>query len=217
MLKSFRPRRPSAPLLISVVALFFACGGVSYAALSVPNNSVGNKQIRNNAVTYQKIAPGTIGSARINQSLVQTRVTGTCTGTSGAIGAVTKSGHVTCNPTAPQEFGSSSTGTAVKGTSATVASRSLAAGSYLLLGQAYANNTGTVGNDATLTCTLSVPSGSTQARTVTVPAGHQVVLPINLASTVPTGGATSTLACTQTGGTVSVDGQINAIQTASNS
>jgi hypothetical protein len=215
MLKSLRPRRPSAPLVISVVALFFACGGVSYAAFSVPNNSVGNRQIRNNAVTFQKIAPGTIGSARINQSLVQTRVTGTCTGTNGAIGAVAQSGHVTCNPSAPQQFGSSSTGSAVTGTSATVASRALGAGSYLVLGEAYANNTGV--GDSTLTCTLSVPSGSSQARTVTVPAGHQVVLPINLASTVPTGGATSALACTQTGGTVSVDGQINAIQTASNS
>lgn len=215
MLKSFRPRRPSAPLLISVVALFFACGGVSYAAFSVPNGSVGNKQIRNNAVTYQKIAPGTIGSARINQSLVQTRVTGTCTGTNGAIGAVAQSGHVTCNPSAPQEFGSSSTGTAVTATSATVASRSLGTGSYLLLGEAYANNSG--GADSTLTCTLSVPSGASQARTVTVPGGHQIALPINLASSAPSGVTTSTLACTQTGGTaVSVDGQINAIQTASN-
>ena len=215
MLKSFRVRRPSAPLVISLVALFFALGGASYAAMTIPNNSVGTKQIRNNAVTYQKIAPGTIGSARINQTLVQTRVTGTCTGTNGAIGQIAQSGHVVCNPSAPAQFGSSSTGTAVTGTSATVASRSLGAGSYLLFGQAYANNTGV--GAATLSCTLSVPSGSSQARTVTVLAAHQVALPINLASTVPSAGATSTLACTQTGGTVSVDAQINAIQTSSNS
>jgi hypothetical protein len=215
MLKSFCVRRPSAPLLISVVALFFAFAGASYAAITIPDNSVGTKQSRNNAVTYQKIAPGTIGSARINQTLVQTRVTGTCTGTNGAIGQIAQSGHVVCNPSAPAQFGSSSTGTAVTGTSATVASRSLGAGSYLLFGEAYANNTGV--GASTLTCTLSVPSGSSQARTVTVPAGHQVALPINLASTVPSAGATSTLACTQAGGTVSVDAQINAIQTASNS
>jgi len=215
MLNSFRLRRPSAPLLISLVALFFAFGGASYAAFTIPNNSVGTRQIRNNAVTWQKIAPGTIGSARINQALVQTRVTGTCTGTNGAIGQVTQSGHVVCNPSAPQEFGSSSTGTRVTATPASVASRSLGAGSFLLLGDAYANNTGA--GDSTLTCTLSVPSGASQARTVTIAAGHQVVLPVNLASTVPTAGATSTLACTQTGGTVTVDGQINAIGTASNS
>lgn len=215
MLKSLRLRRPSAPLVISVVALFFALGGVSFAALTLPRNSVGTRQIRNNAVTWQKIAPGTVGSARINQGLVQTRVTGTCTGTAGAIGQVTKSGHVVCNRTAPQEFGSSSSGTAVTGTPATVASRSLESGSYLLFGGAYANNTGV--SAATLTCTLSVPSGGTQTRTVSIPAARQVVLPINLASSVPSAGATSTLACTQTGGTVTVDGQINAIQTASNS
>jgi hypothetical protein len=215
MPKSFRLRRPSAPLLISIVALFFAFGGVSYAALTIPKNSVGTKQIRNNAVTYQKIAPGTVGSARINQALVQTRVTGTCTGTNGAIGQIAQSGQVVCNPSAPAEFGSSSTGTAVTGTSATVASRSLTAGNYLLLAQAYANNTGA--GPAALTCTASVPSGSSQARTVTVPGGQQVALPIDLASSVPSGGATSTLACTQTGGTVTVDAQINAIQTASNS
>jgi hypothetical protein len=215
MPKSFRLRRPSAPLLISVVALFFAFGGASYAAFTIPNNSVGTKELRNNAVTYQKIAPGTIGSARINQALVQTRVSGTCSGANGAIGQITQSGHVVCNASTPQEFGSSSTGTAVTGTSSSVASRSLVAGSYLLFGGAYANNTGV--SDSTLTCTLSVPSGSSQARTETVPAGHQVVLPINLASTVPSAGATSTLACTQTGGTVTVDGQINAVGTASNS
>jgi hypothetical protein len=214
MLKSLRLRRPSAPLLISVVALFFAFGGASYAAFTIPNNSVGNRQIRNNAVTWNKIAPGTIGSARINQGLVQTRVTGTCTGTNGAIGQITQSGHVVCNASAPQEFGSSSTGTAVTGTAATVASRSLGAGSFLVLGNAYANNTGVA--DSTLSCTLAVPSGASQARTITVPAGHQAVLPIALASTVPSAGATSTLACTQSGGTVTVDGQINAIATANN-
>ncbi|MGH2882524.1 MAG: hypothetical protein ACRDPA_07465, partial [Solirubrobacteraceae bacterium] len=150
-----------------------------------------------------------------NQTLVQTRVTGTCTGTNGAIGQITQSGHVVCNASAPLQFGSSSTGTTVTGTAATVASRSLGAGSFLLLGDAYANNTGV--GDSTLSCTLAVPSGSSQARTITVPGGHQVVLPIDLASTVPSAGATSTLACTQTGGTVTVDGQINAIGTASNS
>ena len=199
MLKGFRPRRPSAPMVISLVALFFAFGGVGYAATQLPKGSVGTKQLRENSVTWDKIAPGTVGSARINQALVQTRVSGTCTGTDGAIGQITQSGHVICNPSASKEFGSTSTGTAVTATSAPVASRALTTGSYLLLGEAYANNTGAA--TSTLTCTLSVPSGSSQSRTVTVPAGRQVALPINLASTVPSAGATSTLACTQAGGT----------------
>jgi hypothetical protein len=215
MPKFSRLRRPSAPMVISVVALFFAFGGVGYAAFTLPNNSVGTRQIRNNAVTWQKIAPGTVGSARINQALVQTRVVGKCTGTTGAIGSITQSGHVTCNPSASMEFGTTSGATPVTGASATIASRSLSSGTFLLVAGAYASNTGAA--PSTLSCTLSVPSGSSQTRSTTVPIGGQAALPINLASAVPAAGATSTLSCSQTGGTDTVAGQINAIQTASNS
>jgi hypothetical protein len=202
-------------MVISLVALFFAFGGVGYAATQLPRGSVGTKQLRENSVTWDKIAPGTVGSARINQALVQTRVSGTCTGTDGAIGQITQSGHVVCNPSASKEFGSSSAATPVTATSTTVASRPLTTGSYLLLGDAYASNTGA--SSSTVTCTLSVPGASTVTRTFTVRSGGQAALPINLASSVPPAGATATLACTQTGSTVDVAGQINAIQTASNS
>ena len=218
MFKSIRGRRPSASMVIAAVALFFAFGGVGYAATQLPKNSVGTKQIRNNAVTYQKIAPGTIGDARINQSLVQTRVSGTCSGTMGAIGAVGQSGKVTCNPTAPAQFGSNSAATPVTTSSATDTSRPLTSGTYLLMGEAYLVDTAATG-PSTVTCTLSVPGGSSQSRTVTVPDGAQVALPINLASSVPAAGATATLACSQAaaGPTVTVSGQLNAIQTSSNS
>jgi hypothetical protein len=106
MRKHFRPRRPSAPMVVALIALFFGFGGVGYAAITLPKNSVGTRQIRNNAVTWQKIAPGTVGSARINQALVQTRVVGTCMGTNGAIGSIAESGQVRCNPSASDEFGS---------------------------------------------------------------------------------------------------------------
>jgi hypothetical protein len=215
MFKRFRPRRPSAPLVISLVALFFAVGGVGYAAVTLPPGSVGNKQLRNNAVSWQKIAPGTIGNARINQTLVQTRVKGSCADSGGAITQIAQSGNVVCNPTSPKEFGSSSAATPVTATSTAVASRPLTTGSYLLLGDAYASNTGPTAS--TVTCTLTVPGASTVTRSVTVRSGGQAALPINLASSVPSSGATSSLACTQTGSTVDVAGQINAIQTASNS
>jgi hypothetical protein len=43
----FRPSRlPSPATLIAVVALIIALGGTSYAAISLPKNSVGTKQIR---------------------------------------------------------------------------------------------------------------------------------------------------------------------------
>ena len=214
MFDRFRGRRPSASMVVSVVALFFALGGAGYAATQLPANSVGNRQLRNNAVTWNKIARGTIGSARVNQAMIQTRVSGTCSGTKGAIGRVLQSGRVSCNATAPNEFGSTSAATPVTATSSTVASRPLAGETFLVLAEAYPSNTGAT--TSTVTCTLAVPGGSSQSRSITVPAGGRAALPINLAATVPSAGATSTLACSQAGSTVTVAGQINAIQTASN-
>jgi hypothetical protein len=233
MFTRFRGRRPSAPMVISLIALFFAFGGVGYAAATLPNNSVGTPQLKRGAVTnskihfgavtWDKIAPSTIGAGRINQGSVQTRVSGTCSGTNGAIGAVLRSGHVTCNSTAPEEFGSTSAATPVTGSATTVASRPLTSGTYLLLGQVYATNTGTGGARSQLTCTLAVPGGSSVTQSTIVPPATsatdpgRATLPLDLAATAPTAGATSTLSCTQTAGTDSVSGQINAIRTASNS
>jgi hypothetical protein len=45
---------------VAYIALFVALGGVSYAAVKLPANSVGTKQLKPNAVTLSKIA----GSAR---------------------------------------------------------------------------------------------------------------------------------------------------------
>ncbi len=46
---------PSPALVISVIALFVALGGTSYAAMTLPKNSVGTKQIKNGAVTAAKL------------------------------------------------------------------------------------------------------------------------------------------------------------------
>ena len=43
--------------LMSSIAVFIALGGVSYAALKLPKNSVGTKQIKNRAVTKSKLDP----------------------------------------------------------------------------------------------------------------------------------------------------------------
>jgi hypothetical protein len=49
-------RRPPTPgLVISIVALVVALAGTSYAAFSLPKNSVGSKQIKANAVTSSKV------------------------------------------------------------------------------------------------------------------------------------------------------------------
>jgi hypothetical protein len=50
--------RPSPALAVSTIALLVASGGTSYAAFTLPRNSVGTRQIKNKAVTLPKIAPG---------------------------------------------------------------------------------------------------------------------------------------------------------------
>lgn len=47
--------RPSPALVISLIALFVALGGTSYAAIKLPANSVGTKQLKNGAVTSAKL------------------------------------------------------------------------------------------------------------------------------------------------------------------
>lgn len=48
-------RHLNPALVISLIALFVALGGSSYAAIKLPKNSVGNKQIKKNAVTSAKV------------------------------------------------------------------------------------------------------------------------------------------------------------------
>jgi hypothetical protein len=43
-------------MIVAVIALIIALGGTSYAALSLPANSVGTKQVKNRAITLAKIA-----------------------------------------------------------------------------------------------------------------------------------------------------------------
>jgi hypothetical protein len=47
---------------VAYLALFVALGGTSYAAFSVPANSVGTRQIRNHSITPIKFDPGKIGA-----------------------------------------------------------------------------------------------------------------------------------------------------------
>jgi hypothetical protein len=49
---------------LAVLALFFAIGGTSYAAVALPPNSVGNRQLRNRSVSLVKIRRATIAALR---------------------------------------------------------------------------------------------------------------------------------------------------------
>ena len=55
---------------IGLLALFIALGGTSYAAVTLPANSVGTKQIKKNAVTSSEIKTNAVTSAKVkNRSL----------------------------------------------------------------------------------------------------------------------------------------------------
>ena len=62
----FALRRPSASMVVAIIALVMAMGGTSYAALTLPKNSIGTRQLKNRAVTNSKIAKGAVNASKIN-------------------------------------------------------------------------------------------------------------------------------------------------------
>src|SRR3954469_20261391 len=58
MRRVFRPGRYAN--VASTLALVVALGGTSYAAVALPKNSVGNKQLKTNAVTSSKVENSTL-------------------------------------------------------------------------------------------------------------------------------------------------------------
>ena len=54
-MRSIGFRRPSPPMMVAFVALLVALAGTSYAAVQLPANSVGTKQLKKNAVTGKKV------------------------------------------------------------------------------------------------------------------------------------------------------------------
>jgi hypothetical protein len=52
--------------VIAYLALFIALGGTGYAAVNLPANSVGSRQLRTGAVTSKKIANGAVTPAKLN-------------------------------------------------------------------------------------------------------------------------------------------------------
>ncbi len=65
-MKSERFRGPSPAMTVAVIALIVALGGTSYAAFMVPKNSVGTRQLKNDAVTAKKIRNGSVTGAKLN-------------------------------------------------------------------------------------------------------------------------------------------------------
>jgi len=60
--------RPSFPTVISLIALFVALGGTSYAVIKLPARSVGNRELKSNAVTSAKIRAQSIARSDLSAS-----------------------------------------------------------------------------------------------------------------------------------------------------
>ncbi|MGH2872171.1 MAG: hypothetical protein ACRDL5_06875 [Solirubrobacteraceae bacterium] len=220
-------RRPSPAIAISSVALFLSLGGASYAAITVPRNSVGTAQLQNTAVTFRKIRPGSVGIVRADTQQLQVRVGRSCAAGS-AIGAIDQIGHVTCNQTLPQPYGTTdNTSSNVGSTAATVTSVALPTGSSYL---AFANPTAavtpatgvTTAQHVTVTCTLTVGS-NTETRSATIDttgtAGQSAIgsIPLQEAGQAGTGSVSCTSAVAPASGspaapTVDVTAAIDAVQ-----
>jgi hypothetical protein len=127
-MKHSRPRRPSASLLISCLALFLALGGTVYAA-----SKINGKQIKPKSIPGNRIKPGSITGTQVKkQSLTGTQVVGSSlTGVSASsLSSITyATSAVTLAESAPDSSGTPVTatcpvGTKVIGGGATVSSES---------------------------------------------------------------------------------------------
>jgi hypothetical protein len=58
-------RRPAFANAVSLLALFIALGGTSYAVINLPAGSVGNRELKRDAVTASKIRNRSIGPAEL--------------------------------------------------------------------------------------------------------------------------------------------------------
>ena len=86
-------RAPSPSMIVACVALFVALGGTSYAAVKLPANSVGTKQIKDSAVTGAKVKDATLTGADIVAS------------TLGKVPSATSADGVADGAVGPAKFG----------------------------------------------------------------------------------------------------------------
>jgi hypothetical protein len=214
--------RPSAAMIVAVLALFVAMGGAGYAAVSIPNNSVGSNQLKNSAVTNHKIQNGSVGNfklssaavgarkiingavgtSQINPNQVQARVSGVCT--TGALTAVGNAGTVTCGAAPGADLVTANPSAVALGSGTTaIDSESLPAGSaYLVTANPQISVAATTGTSESLTVSCSLSAGTStsvvQTRSVTVALGanaHAETIPLSVAAPSSPSAITAGLLC----------------------
>ena len=80
-------RRPSAALIVSLVALFVALGGTGYAAIKLPKNSVGSPQVINGSLQTTDLSKKARKALKGNRGLTGPRGAAGAAGVAGQVGA----------------------------------------------------------------------------------------------------------------------------------
>lgn len=170
-------RRVTPSLVVSVIALIVALGGASYAAIKLPKNSVGTKQIRNKAVNSKKVKDGSLLLRDFKAGQVKPNA---------YIGSR--------EPSPPFPIPASPTFGLV-----TETDTKLPPGNYLLLGRANVFASGPT--DSSVTCALGNSADVAQA--ISVPAGEAVPFSLSGVANLTTA-VKQPLVCLRSGGTASV-------------
>ncbi len=203
MLRAFRSRLTYANVVASL-ALFIALGGVSYAAIKLPKNSVGASQIKKNAISGSKVKNSALtGSDIKDKSLTASDFSGPVQGPQGAAGPAGAKGDTG----APGPAVSNDAYTAqapgfpllvvTTSFSSVVTTPTMPAGSYTLA--ARANILGGGGVKNTLICSLA----NDAAQNFSVVSGD--VFPLSMASTTTLGApGTVALSCNKSAGSPQV-------------
>lgn len=100
-------KRPSPAMLVACVGLTVALGGASYAAVTLPRNSVGSKQVKNDSLELVDLSKAAKLDLRKPRGYARIRVIGIIPSTSywnmalvgprrGFVSARTPTGGVTC-------------------------------------------------------------------------------------------------------------------------
>ena len=131
--------------VMATVAVFIALGGASYAAIKLPTNSVGTKQLKKNAITTAKIKNGAVTPTKVSpETIAQFK------GAQGPAGQIGPSDAYIDRRDAIQNIG--------VGTPTQVAALSLPPGSYTFAAKLLADNDGA--EASRIDCNLDDPDGN---------------------------------------------------------
>jgi hypothetical protein len=145
--------------VMSTLAVFIALGGASYAAVTLPKNSVGTKQLKKNAVTSSKVKNGSLLSKDFKAGQLPQGPKGD-TGAPGVKGDTGAKGDK--GDTGPSDAFSFFHAASVDLPNTTTPfSVSLPAGKYVIFGKLEVNNDSTIA--ARPSCTLDAAGDSDSA------------------------------------------------------